>query len=316
MNPTVSVIIPTYNRTALLREAIASVQAQTFTDWELLVIDDGSTDETPETVRTIRQHEPRLRYFHQANQGVAAARNLGIAKARGTYVAFLDDDDQWVPTKLAVQLAFMDARPALGLSYTRYWFVGGQSDRPVVYPTQLSATMEALIGENYIGTSTVMVKRSALEAVGGFDEACRLNEDYALWLRIAQRFPIGGVQKPLAVYTHRPHLPHLSQDRIAIELSHIPVLNRLDLSGRWRHCSPLRRRRIARCHYKAGRLHWDRREYLAAARHFARATWCDPLVRVSFRAPHEEGLRLALSVVKSHLAAPWCALKGLLHAAR
>ncbi|MBI3009552.1 MAG: glycosyltransferase family 2 protein, partial [Candidatus Omnitrophica bacterium] len=114
--PLVSVIIPTYNRASMLREALESVRHQTVKDLEILVIDDGSTDETTQVVAGFG--EPAI-YFKQLNQGVAAARNLGIRKSRGVFVAFLDSDDLWYPQKLERQIDYLSTHPDIGLLYTR-----------------------------------------------------------------------------------------------------------------------------------------------------------------------------------------------------
>ncbi|MBI4341883.1 MAG: glycosyltransferase family 2 protein [Candidatus Omnitrophica bacterium] len=313
MNPAVSVILPTHNRAELLMEAVESVRTQTFASWELLIVDDGSADGTAEAVRAACAADPRIRSIRQANQGVAAARNAGIAASRGELIAFLDDDDRWLPRKLEAQTAFMQAHAALGFSYTRYQFVGGLSGRVRIDPPRLLTTFEELLSVNCINTSTVMVRRDALDTVGGFKAVYQLNEDYHLWLRIAQQFPIGALGDPLAVYTHRSAVRRLTQDRMVLALTGIHALADLRLEGR---CRKVRRAHIAKIHYELGRTCWNAEAYWRAAKHFTLALCTHPLARVLARKRNERGLGLALHVLKGYLSVPWCLVKGALHAGR
>ena len=174
--PVVSVIIPAHNSAAFIADAIAGVRAQTFTDHEIIVVDDGSTDDTDEVIRRF----PEVRSVRQSNHGVAAARNAGIALARGEFVCFLDADDLWRPQKLARQLHFMAAHPDVGLLFTD----AEEHGADVVEKASILATMTCggaatrvpiedafrkLLIENFIPTSTVMVRRSCLTASGPFD---------------------------------------------------------------------------------------------------------------------------------------------------
>lgn len=199
-SPRVSVIIPTYNRAPTLKRAIQSVLAQTYADFELLVVDDGSTDQTEDLVRRIG--DPRIRFIAQPrNMGVAAARNRGLAESRGALIAFLDSDDLWAPRKLARQVALFERSPLrVGLVYTGVETMDEAGVRSVDTPRLRGDAFTALLHGNAIhgGGSNVMIRREAAEAAGGFDESLPAIEDYEYWLRIARFFHIDFAPETLA----------------------------------------------------------------------------------------------------------------------
>jgi glycosyltransferase involved in cell wall biosynthesis len=213
--PAISVVIPTYNRAELLRRAIDSALAQTYQDLELIVVDDGSTDSTAATVRSVA--DSRIRYIRlPKNRGVPFARNTGIASARGEWVAFLDCDDEWKPDKLERQLASIEAAPEAAASYTRCEVQpsnGRRRRRREI--AQGDVTDAVLRMEIPLVPSVYMVKRRALMDVGGFDETMEAAEDADLWLRLAQagvRF--AGVTEPLAIKHHDHDLTQFEKDPI------------------------------------------------------------------------------------------------------
>lgn len=179
----VSIIIPTFNRLAFLKKAIASIECQTCQDFELIIVDDGSTDETPSYLKTLSHTIILL----QRNKGVSFARNQGIKVARGRYIAFLDSDDIWCPMKLEVQLDFHNKNPSIGFSYSdEQWFRDNNRVKiPKKYQKPVSVQFEDLLKYTFIGPSSVMIKRSVLDEVGLFDESFAVCEDFDLWLRIA-----------------------------------------------------------------------------------------------------------------------------------
>jgi glycosyltransferase involved in cell wall biosynthesis len=221
--PKVSVIVPTYNRERFVLEAVRSALGQTFSDLEVIVLDDGSTDRTAEGIREIT--DARVRYFLQENTGrPGVVRNRAIAQARGEYVAFLDSDDAWLPGKLARQLAEAEAHPEAGLIYSFTREVDRAGRPGAVFGPNFDGSgsqFEQLLFLNFIPIQTVLVPRRVLEDVGTFDESpeFRAIEDYELWLRIAARYPIRLVPEVLAFY--RVHEGGISADRIT-------QLNRLE----------------------------------------------------------------------------------------
>ena len=214
MMPKVSVVIPTCNRAAFLRAAIESVLSQTFQDFEIIVIDDASRDETPEMVRALG--DGRIRYLrHESRKGQGATRNAGIREARGDYVALLDDDDEWLPEKLRRQVALLERAPAkLGLIYTGFFKVDASSKRVLseVRPQQRGEVFDALARGNWIGTcSTVLLRRICFDRAGYFDEDLASGADYDMWVRVARHFQVDCIEEPLVLY--RVHAERISTSR-------------------------------------------------------------------------------------------------------
>ena len=197
--PKVSVIIPTYNRFPMLKEAVDSVLAQGFEDMELIVVDDGSSDVTAEK---IKQYGGRVRLLrHSVNKGVSAARNKGILHARGKYIAFLDSDDLWVKGKLKIQVTFLDDNPHYPLCYTdEIWIRKGKRVNPMLKHAKYSGWIfEKCLPLCIISPSSVMIRRTLFSKVGLFDEALPVCEDYDFWLRISARFPIFFINRKLII---------------------------------------------------------------------------------------------------------------------
>ena len=197
--PTVSVVIPAFNASPYLREALESVMAQTYQDFEIILIDDGSTDDTAEIAADYR---PLLRYFHQENAGPAKARNRGIAEAKGKFVAFLDADDVWLPEKLEKQVRRFRAEPDLGLVTTGHQaFEVGRIHPPEKDKRKLlfegGNVAKAIFVHSNVATPSVMVPRAVLDEIGGFEEEIHIGEDDNLWIRIAASYPVALVDEVL-----------------------------------------------------------------------------------------------------------------------
>jgi glycosyltransferase involved in cell wall biosynthesis len=210
-NPLVSVIIPTYNRGWTVRDAIDSVLGQTYADVELIVVDDGSTDRTPQMLDA---YGDRLRVIRQANQGVSAARNHGIGESSGPLIALLDSDDIWLPKKLAVQVDFFKMNPAALICQTEeIWIRNGLRVNPGKRHRKPSGMIfERSLELCLVSPSAVMVRRELIEKVGLFDESLPACEDYDLWLRVGCRFPVHLLDKPLTIKRggHADQLSRLS----------------------------------------------------------------------------------------------------------
>ena len=195
--PRVSVIMPVYNVQSYIAEAIESVLAQTFTDWELLIIDDGGTDRSIDIAA--EYCDPRIRILSQRNRGLAGARNSGIAAARGAYVALLDSDDRWLPEKLALHVIHLDATWSVDVSYSASRFIDGQGVplRQSQQPRLHGITPDHILCRNPVGNgSAPVIRRTALDAVAfahpdepgrtcWFDESFRQSEDIEMWVRMA-----------------------------------------------------------------------------------------------------------------------------------
>ncbi len=186
--PLISVVIPTYNRAHRLRRALAGVQRQTCANLEIIVVDDGSTDGTAALLQGFP--ERRLRYVrHDENRGGSAARNTGIAQARGSYVAFLDSDDEWMHEKLERQLAVFRRHPEIAAVSTADVVCRDGRAAEIRFTDPPEGPLLPTLLRRYIGvTSSLMVKKSCLEAVGGFDEQLVRCQDWDLCIRLAERY--------------------------------------------------------------------------------------------------------------------------------
>jgi glycosyltransferase involved in cell wall biosynthesis len=204
----VSVIIPTYNRQAYVREAIESVLSQTYSPFELLVVDDGSTDDTP---ALLKAYQGRIKVLRQSNHGVSAARNLGIRSARGAFIALLDSDDYWQPDKLALQMDWFDTHPeALICQTEEIWIRNGVRINPGMrHKKQAGYIFEHSLALCLISPSAVMMHTTLLEEMGLFDESLPACEDYDLWLRVTSKYPVGLVKTP-AIVKRGGHADQLS----------------------------------------------------------------------------------------------------------
>jgi len=196
--PQVSVIIPTYNRAWCLREAVDSALGQGFRGFELIVVDDGSSDETPQM---LLGYGSALRMLRQDNRGVSAARNAGIAAARGELIAFLDSDDIWLPGKLARQVEFFRRHPeALICQTEELWVKNGCRVNPGRRHRKRGGMIfEPSLDLCLVSPSAVMLRRGLFDRVGIFDERLPACEDYDLWLRASCRFPVELIETPLIV---------------------------------------------------------------------------------------------------------------------
>jgi glycosyltransferase involved in cell wall biosynthesis len=214
-SPLVSVVIPAYNCAAFIGESLESVYRQTYRNWEVVVIDDGSTDETR---AALDPHIERIRYFYQANRGTAAARNTGVSQARGELIAFLDNDDIWLPEKLARQVQIMQRSLECGLAFTdgKRFSAYGIHSEPLI-SSRLDGwiaahrTEDELVAKGDIfrnlffsneisSASSVIVRRLCLERAGGFDETIAIADDYDLWLRIARAHSVALIQRCLYMW--------------------------------------------------------------------------------------------------------------------
>ncbi|WP_346621253.1 glycosyltransferase [Blastococcus montanus] len=215
--PVVSVVIPTYNRGTVLRRTLQGVLAQTVRDLEVLVVDDGSTDGTPELLAGCA--DPRVRYLRQPrNAGVGAARNRGLREARGEFIAFLDDDDEWLPTKLARQLECFAGRPdTLGLVYTGVEDHDGAGGVVVRTPTHRGQIYRDMLVTNVLhgAPSSALMRRCVVATAGFFDEDLVAIEDYDYWVRVTRFFDVDLVEEPLVRYHDPRDAVRRSVDAIA-----------------------------------------------------------------------------------------------------
>lgn len=226
--PQVSVIIPTYNRCEFVREAIASVVAQSFSDFELIVVDDGSDDGTVETVREFAG----ICYVWQPNRGVSAARNYGVSLSSGELIAFLDSDDLWQPQKLEHQVRFMAEQQDVQICQTEeIWLRNGvrvnQHNKHRKSGGHIFARSLELC---LVSPSAVMLRRGLFERMAGFDESLPACEDYDLWLRIAATLPVHLIETPLVI-KRGGHADQLSHQFWGMDRFRVAALCKLLESG-------------------------------------------------------------------------------------
>ncbi|MGD1155383.1 MAG: glycosyltransferase [Terriglobia bacterium] len=203
-SPTVSVVIAAYNAARWIAETLDSVLAQTFRDFEVIVVDDGSTDQTPEAVAG---YKDRIRYLRKENGGQPSARNVGIHAACGSYIAFVDADDLWLPEKLQLQMELFSRRPDLAWLHCDAIAFDGDTGQELYKASDLTKLytgdiLRPLLLGNFISSPTPVIRRDVFGAVGYFDESpdSQIGEDWDMWLRIAAKCRVEFVDRPLARY--------------------------------------------------------------------------------------------------------------------
>lgn len=221
--PTVSVIIHTYNNEKFIGETIDSVLNQTYNDYEIIVVDDGSEDGTRDALLPYMQ---KIRYHYKENGGIASAKNTGISLSNAEFIAFLDHDDLWVPDKLKIQMEYFDVHPHIGLVYAKY--ASFRDDKELRTKPEKGYSgwiFKNLLSKSIVQTSTVMVKRECLNAVGPYDESFKLADEYDMFLRIAKRFQCGFVDKRLTRY--RVHDMNASKNDLLFDKENLRVFKKV-----------------------------------------------------------------------------------------
>ena len=265
----VSVVIPTYNSGPLVVEAVASVLAQTRPADEVLVVDDGSTDDTAERMAALG---PSVRCVYKENGGVSTARNRGVAEATGEWIAFLDADDVWHPRKLEIQLSALARRTDLALLGTRLYPWPGTHPDPGARAAEDvdEIRFERLVVRNALVTSTIVARAEALRAAGPFDTQLSGPEDYDLWLRMVQRVPVANLRVALTGYrSNRPG--SLSKNADRMEAGMRAILEKLERSGALRGRPLLRRKAWSSFRFTCGSTRYWLGEPGPAVRHLLRS---------------------------------------------
>ena len=269
---TVSVIIHTYNNERFMAETVESVLNQTYKDYEIIVVDDGSADGTRDALMPYMQ---KIRYHYKENGGIASAKNAGISLSETEFVAFLDHDDLWVPDKLQLQMEHFNENPQIGLVYAKYTsFRDGKELRTKPEKGYSGWIFKELLSKSFIQTSTVVVKRECLDAVGPYDETFSLGDEYDMFLRISKKFQCGFIDKGLTRY--RVHDTNASNNDFLFDNENLGVYKKIynnftDLDGVEKK---ILRKRIARYSmkvaeglYSQGKLE-ESKEYQKEANNF------------------------------------------------
>jgi len=216
----ISIVMAAKNYAKFLPQAVESAFAQTHADWELIIIDDGSTDATPEVVKPYLA-DPRVKYVRSDYLGQSRAKNLGARLSKGEFLAYLDADDAWEPTKLEKQLKLFD-RPEVGVVFSGRKLIDEAGKITGTPPANFprGKVLEAIFTQNFVCFSTVILRREVFDYVGGFDPGIDLAIDYDLWLRVAKHYEFDYVPEPLVLYrTGHGNLSQKLSDRVATALS-------------------------------------------------------------------------------------------------
>jgi glycosyltransferase involved in cell wall biosynthesis len=316
MSVTISVVIPVYNGANFIADTIRSVLNQTYTNYEVVVVNDGSKDGT---IEQLAQFGDAIKLISIPNGGVSNARNVGIRASSGDYIAFLDADDLWVPQKLERQLAAMLRAPSVGFSCSNYMVRAGNEDiehfsrfrqdaRGIVTDVPLTSALENLIKNNFVGTcSNVMVKRQILEQSGLFDTAYRQAEDYDLWLRCAMVTDFLLISSVLMSKT--THDTNLTNNFVETLHCHEMVLMKFQRSAAVSsrpHLIPMIDAELASVRYSIGDLYFNRGKFGACSKYFLAALKSQYSIRNTGRFltySVRKIVRLLLEIL--HLRAPY-----------
>lgn len=230
--PAVGVVVPVRDRAGMVVEAVASVLAQTARDFALVVVDDGSTDGSADAARASMTAAPAgSKVVCQDARGVAAARNAGAAAVDSAWLAFLDSDDLWLPDKLAIQMAWLDARSSYRIGQTgERWIDDGRHRNPRAWHRKEEWLFPRCLERCLVSPSAVVIRRDLWNALGGFDPSYPVCEDYELWLRVALREPVGLVDEPLVV-KRGGHADQLSRSTWGLDRWRVAALVKLLGSG-------------------------------------------------------------------------------------
>lgn len=224
--PEVSIIMPLYNCESFISETIDSILGQTYKDFEIITIDDGSTDDTYKLVTT--KYGEWVKCVQQKNSGLSCARNTGLSLARGRYIAFIDHDDKWLPNKLETQLSIFKDKPDVGLVFSDAYIVDKYGRRinnffKITRPYR-GMVFKKLLKENFIPILTVAVKRDIFNKIGFFSSRYKIAEDWDMFLRISQQYPVDYIDSRLAEY--RIHSLSFSKNRELVFQECLDVLGR------------------------------------------------------------------------------------------
>jgi glycosyltransferase involved in cell wall biosynthesis len=272
--PAVSVIIPAYQCAAVLEDAVASVRRQTWQDFEVIVVDDGSADDTWEAILRMAQAWPRLIPIRAAHAGLAAARNRGVREAKGQWIALLDADDVWLPTKLQRCMEFLAAHPDLSIVYTPMTPMAPDMTPLEGHnkPCHAGWLTEKLFYSIFVHDPAVVFHRRVLETCGGFDESLPVCVGHEFWLRVSTRFEFGLIDEPLARRRVSGQSTTKSNRARGVQIK-AGMLEKFFLERGGKEVLKGRRPRLrlAKVHYNAGRVLYREGRYKEAAGYFAKA---------------------------------------------
>jgi glycosyltransferase involved in cell wall biosynthesis len=261
IKPKVSISLPCYNCEAWISETIESILNQTYKNYELILVDDGSTDHTRKIVKKYL-NDTRIKYLYQSNKGFTASTNLSILKSTGKYIGFIGHDDLWESSKLQKQVFFLERNPHIDFIHSDLYHIDSKGNiicrrkDPIAKKVSQRKFMKTLFLGNFICFQTVLVKRKCFEDVGLLDERIEISSDYDLWLRMAQKFRIGYLDEPLV--KKRYHENNLSYEFRQIYLDHLKILEKALASNKF--MSRYKNSRLALIHATVANEAYNARE--------------------------------------------------------
>jgi len=295
--PKVSVIIPTYNRAHFLTQAIDSVFAQTFKDYEILIVDDGSTDHS---VDVIKQYGDRVRYIYQENEGPPGAMNTGVENTTGEYYVVLGNDDMLMPDMLERQLAVMEKDPDLAFVCAGTYFVDeeGEIIKTSKDGRYREKTFKSLLSDNFVWHLTTVVRRSMADEVGHFDENLYTTHDYNLWIHLALKHKFEYTDAPLAKF--RQHPGNTSKKLDIFLKDHLTILDKETVASQLTFGEKKYYRALV--YYRFGMFYARNKEDVNAALCYWKAVLTHPLIGAHFWTHETETMRFSLPY---RLVKPW-----------
>lgn len=302
--PKVSVIIPTYNRSRYICEAIDSVLAQTYKDFEIIIVDDGSTDNTK---GILSKYNSKIRYFYKTNGGVASARNFGINKATGEYIAFIDSDDLWLETKLKKQVDYM-GKNNTDLVYCNMCIMeNGIINYKKIKPTKPAFSFfDLLLDGGNLTTSTILLKKTCFDRLGLFNESFKVASDYEMWLRFSLVYNFGFINLTLATY--RQHSDNLSIDLNGVKFKQTGIRIYKELLMNHGVNRSWVRRRLSLEYYLLAKGYYDENGYKKAIIELKNCLFVNPLVGLSLINKNSGIVEKSLGMIKPYVFLIYLAL--------
>ena len=302
----VSVIIPTYNREKLISRAIESVLVQTYPAYEVIVVDDGSTDATKSVLAPFNG---KIKYIYQKNAGIAEARNRGIKESSGEYIAFLDSDDYWAPEKLAEQVKVLDANPQVGIVFAPMPIVNEKGEilgrKPAGAMGKNLKELLEMWGD--LPTSTVMTRRECFDKVGVFDPALPPMEDFDMWLRIARYYDLHEIQGKVLAYYYR-HSQQATSSKLKVYDGLVKIYTKA-FKNFPEAPRELMKKRIASNQYTLSRIYFGEGRCREAFANVIQALGRDPLVGLSFAEQGDRWPTKMLKIFKTYAYVAVCGLR-------
>lgn len=309
--PKVTVMIPTYNRADFICNAIDSVLGQTFNDYEIIVVDDGSTDNTQ---KVLSRYNGKIKYYYKDNGGEGSARNYGINKSGGEFIAFLDSDDAWYQNKLESQHRILEKDFNIGLVYTAQHVIDENGKTTgEVKPQNPAHCMKDLINGCRI-TMTVMVRKDLFLKYGFFDESMKINVDTDMWIRLSNHTKIVYINEPLALW--RRHGSNISGNMEQAYVGEVKMYTKLVSADVGKKLIKLINLRLSKSYYLMAKEQLCNKKYKLVLESVTAALNASPFVGVNFFVNDDSIMKMFLKIVKPYFLLVYCMILRYLLLAR